>query len=256
MNPHDDDAFTTLTLGFPCYHKDYPSPSPPPPPLPLPLPLPSLSKFSSQPRQINQHHDDDPFTALTLGFPCYHKNFTPSPHPPPLLIVSPPPPAREDSHPLHPWAMAQPYKVHSYEYLLKNRITRIRGDLRCTTCQHEFQIELDLGSKFSEVGNFICSNKESMNERAPASWLKPSLPTCLGCHQDTSEPVIDSQNDGYNINWLFLLLAQLLGHCTLNQLKLFCKTHKIHRTGAKDRLLYLAYLNLCKQLDPSGPFDR
>jgi hypothetical protein len=48
----------------------------------------------------------------------------------------------------------------------------------------------------------------------------------------------------------------MLGCCTLDQLKYFCKHTKNHRTGAKDRVLFLAYLGLCKQLDPNGPFDR
>ncbi|KAH7510958.1 hypothetical protein FEM48_ZijujUnG0061700 [Ziziphus jujuba var. spinosa] len=49
---------------------------------------------------------------------------------------------------------------------------------------------------------------------------------------------------------------EMLGCCTLEQLKYFCKHTKNHRTGAKDRVLYLTYLGLCKQLDPTGPFDR
>ncbi|XP_062094282.1 uncharacterized protein LOC133800340 [Humulus lupulus] len=163
----------------------------------------------------------------------------------------------QDSHPLYPWAMAQPCKVRRFGYLLQNRITAIRGDIRCKNCKQEFEMELDLTKEFLEVGTFVERTKEDMRERAPLSWLKPELPICPSCHQDYCEPVvIDSQSDGYNINWLFLLLAQLLGCCTLQQLKLFCKTNEIHRTGAKDRLLYLTYLNLCKQLHPKGPFDR
>ncbi|XP_062094279.1 uncharacterized protein LOC133800338 [Humulus lupulus] len=197
------------------------------------------------------------------------ENDTLCPSPSPTLIHPPTPPPSwswssslpsprpQDSRPLYPWAMAQLCKVRSFEYLMENRITAIRGDLRCRNCKQEFEMELDLMKEFLEVGSFIERTKEDMRDRAPLSWLKPKLPTCPSCHQDSSEPVvIDSQNDGYSINWLFLLLAQLLGCCTLQHLKLFCKTNEIHRTGAKDRLLYLAYVNLCKQLHPNGPFDR
>ncbi|WOH09609.1 hypothetical protein DCAR_0729067 [Daucus carota subsp. sativus] len=51
-------------------------------------------------------------------------------------------------------------------------------------------------------------------------------------------------------------VVQMLGCCTVEQLKYFCKHTKNHRTGAKDRVLYLTYLAICKQLDPKGPFHR
>jgi hypothetical protein len=94
-----------------------------------------------------------------------------------------------------------------------------------------------------------------MHDRAPSDWMNPVLPRCQFCDQENSvKPVI--ANKKQKINWLFLLLGQMLGCCTLDQLKYFCKHTKNHRTGAKDRVLYLAYLGMCKQLDPNGPFDR
>ncbi|THG02676.1 hypothetical protein TEA_012074 [Camellia sinensis var. sinensis] len=78
---------------------------------------------------------------------------------------------------------------------------------------------------------------------------------CKFCEQENNaKPVISEKKK--SINWLFLLLGQMIGCCTLEQLKYFCKHTKNHRTGAKDRVLYLTYLGLCKQLDPNGPFDR
>ncbi|KAG5588223.1 hypothetical protein H5410_048657 [Solanum commersonii] len=48
----------------------------------------------------------------------------------------------------------------------------------------------------------------------------------------------------------------MLGCCTLDELKFFCEHTDNHRTGAKDRVLFLAYLTLCRQVDPTGPFHR
>lgn len=94
-----------------------------------------------------------------------------------------------------------------------------------------------------------------MCDRAPAIWMNPVLPTCRFCNPDGSlKP--DFPKNKKDINWLFLLLGQMLGCCTLEQLKYFCKHTKNHRTGAKDRVLFLTYLALCKQLDPNGPYDR
>ena len=50
------------------------------------------------------------------------------------------------------------------------------------------------------------------------------------------------------------LLGQMLGCCNVKQLKYFCKYNNHHRISAKNRVLYLTYLELCKQLDHSLPF--
>ncbi|KAF7840929.1 wiskott-Aldrich syndrome protein family member 2-like [Senna tora] len=41
---------------------------------------------------------------------------------------------------------------------------------------------------------------------------------------------------------------EMLGLCTLDQLKYFCGCTKNHRTGAKNRVLYLTYHEISKQL--------
>lgn len=110
----------------------------------------------------------------------------------------------------------------------------------------------NLETKFAEVSNFIAKNRGEMHDRAPHEWMYPILPVCENCGNSV-RPVVSEKKR--SINWLFLLLGQMLGCCTLEQLKYFCKHTKIFRTGAKDRILYLAYLGLCKQLDPTGPFD-
>ncbi|KAM6574385.1 hypothetical protein CsatA_022712 [Cannabis sativa] len=205
--------------------------------------------ITSPPFQQNNYHykplseeEEIKLTTLTLGFPCYHKDFIP------------------DSHPLYPWAKVQPGKVHSLEYLLANRIFDIKGQLKCTDCKYEYEMRLDLVREFNKVRRFIEMNKDNMYDRAPAIWKHPPYPTCPMCkHENSAKPVLTDDHlktDCYNFNWLFLLLTQFLGSCTLSHLKVYCMYNEIHRTGAKDRVLYLAYLNLCKQLDPSGPFDR
>ncbi|KAL5788549.1 hypothetical protein ACOSP7_005498 [Xanthoceras sorbifolium] len=156
---------------------------------------------------------------------------------------------------LFPWATTARAIVHPLNYLLSRHITAIKGEVQCKKCDKQYEMEYDLKDKFMEVGRFIAENKNRMHDRAPSVWMNPVLPACRFCEQENSaKPVIPEKKK--EINWLFLLLGQLLGCCTLEQLKYFCKHTKNHRTGAKDRVLYLTYLGLCKQLDPTGPFDR
>nr|KYP44833.1 hypothetical protein KK1_033639 [Cajanus cajan] len=89
-----------------------------------------------------------------------------------------------------------------------------------------------------------------MFDRAPTAWVNPVLPKCTECGKENSVKPILGNTKKKTINWLFLLLTQMLGFCTLNQLRYFCKHNKIHRTGAKDRLLYVTYMSLLNQLVP------
>ena len=144
--------------------------------------------------------------------------------------------------------------ILSKEQILAKGIHAIHGDVQCKKCERMYTIEYDFERKFNEVFEYIATNKQNMHHRAPSAWMCPTLPTCKFCGQENScKPVISEKKR--SINWLFLLLGQFLGCCTLEQLKYFCKHTKNHRTGAKDRVLYLAYLALCKQLDPTGPFE-
>lgn len=152
-----------------------------------------------------------------------------------------------------PWATTRRATVHSMGHLLANRIESIAGEVQCRRCERVFEIEYDLRQKFLEVGAFIAENKGAMHDRAPQEWMSPALPRCASCGQENAARPVISGKDG--INWLFLLLGQMLGCCTLEQLKYFCEHTGNHRTGAKDRVLYYTYLGLCKQLDPTGPFD-
>ncbi|KAM3326825.1 hypothetical protein P3S67_001951 [Capsicum chacoense] len=157
--------------------------------------------------------------------------------------------------PPFPWATSHRATVHSLEYLLSKQLFKISGEVQCKRCERKYQMEFDLKEKFLEIGSYIAENKSAMRDRAPDIWMNPILPTCQFCKQENSvKPVVCA--DKSNINWLFLLLGKMLGCCTLDELKYFCEHTKNHRTGAKDRVLYLAYLTLCKQLDPNGPFDR
>ncbi|XP_075478390.1 uncharacterized protein LOC142519305 [Primulina tabacum] len=157
--------------------------------------------------------------------------------------------------PQYPWATNRRATVYSLGYLLSKQISSISGDVHCKRCERQYSMEYDLRQKFMEIGTFIAENKSLMHDRAPKIWMNPTLPTCRYCEQENCvKPIIADKKK--SINWLFLLLGQLLGCCALEQLKYFCKHTKNHRTGAKDRVLYLTYLGLCKQLDPNGPFDR
>ncbi|KAK6943713.1 hypothetical protein RJ641_024815 [Dillenia turbinata] len=116
-------------------------------------------------------------------------------------------------------------------------------------------MEYDLKEKYMEIATYIWHNKSLMNHRAPEVWMNPVPADCRLCEQNNCVRPVILKKKKKNINWLFLLLGQWLGCCKLAQLKYFCEHTKNHRTGAKDRVLYLTYLGLCKQLDPEGPFD-
>ncbi|XP_043807304.1 uncharacterized protein LOC110600825 [Manihot esculenta] len=160
----------------------------------------------------------------------------------------------ETISPPFPWATNRRAMVHSLDILLSRNIEIITGAVQCKKCEKQYEMEFNL-KKFDAIGKYIAENKSSMHDRAPNKWMNPILPTCKYCKQENSvKPLISEKKK--SINWLFLLLGEMLGCCTLEQLKYFCKHTKNHRTGAKDRVLYLTYLGFCKQLDPNGPFDR
>ncbi|XP_061372688.1 uncharacterized protein LOC133315133 [Gastrolobium bilobum] len=152
--------------------------------------------------------------------------------------------------PPFPWATNRKATVHSLNYLYQNQILTITGDVQCKRCDRKFGMEYNLKEKFDQVKNYISMKESTMRDRAPDVWTSPMLPTCKYCGQENSlKPIVAQRKK--SINWLFLWLGQMLGCCTLDQLKYFCKHNKKHRTGAKDRVLYLTYLELFKQLDPN-----
>ncbi|KAF8405197.1 hypothetical protein HHK36_010097 [Tetracentron sinense] len=154
-----------------------------------------------------------------------------------------------------PWATDHRATVHNLHYLLSHGLSTITGDVQCKECERQYQIEFDLEKRFREVVSYIVANNEMMYDRAPSVWMNPILPNCSFCEKmGCVKPIMPLKKK--TINWLFLFLGQMLGCCTLDHLKYFCKHTKNHRTGAKDRVLYLTYLNLCKQLDPEGLFAR
>ncbi|XP_059669476.1 uncharacterized protein LOC132314661 [Cornus florida] len=151
----------------------------------------------------------------------------------------------------YPWATTKRATVHSLDHLMSNGINNISGEVQCKRCDEQYEIEFDLEKKFMEVATFISKNKHLMHDRAPTIWMNPVLPDCSSCGQNNCvKPILSKKK---SINWLFLLLGQMLGCCKLAELKYFCKHTKNHRTGAKDRVLYLTYFELCKQLVPDEP---
>ncbi|KAI3901918.1 hypothetical protein MKW98_027215 [Papaver atlanticum] len=129
------------------------------------------------------------------------------------------------------WATNRFAKIHKRDHLISKGIHTISGEVQCKKCEHRF-------------GSFIYHNKENLCHRATDNWMSPNLETCPSCDQPNSlKPIIPS--DKGMINWLFLLLGQMIGCCTLEQLKYFCDKNSLHRTGAKDRI-FLTYLSLCE----------
>ncbi|RHN67558.1 hypothetical protein MtrunA17_Chr3g0103971 [Medicago truncatula] len=112
-------------------------------------------------------------------------------------------------------------------------------------------MSFDLLVKFNEISQYLVTNMNTMHDRAPQILMNPKLPKCLHCNQENSvKPVIAEKKK--NINWLFLLLGQIIGCCKLEQLKYFCKYNGHHRAGAKNRVLYLTYFELCKPDEQYG----
>ncbi|KAI4308266.1 hypothetical protein L6164_031358 [Bauhinia variegata] len=160
-----------------------------------------------------------------------------------------------DIPPPYPWATCRRAYVQSLDELLSKGIRWIKGQVQCKHCEKDYSIEFDLQRKFTRVTQYILryNYEDDMHQRAPDVWKNPVLPRCRECGRENSaKPVIGKKR---TTNWLFLLLGQMLGCCTIKHLKYFCKHTLNHRTGAKDRLLFLTYMGLCKQVDPSGPFD-
>jgi uncharacterized protein YbaR (Trm112 family) len=280
----DDDNEQMLTLSLSIGARSS-APAPPPPVSPLVQLQPSLIEpiFRVPPRPQPSRSPPPPSylfmsNSLLSSVSCQVEALEPLP--PSNLLMSNPPvscqvvlaaapiscPSRARKHPAHvfksgkseallapyPWAKTLRAKVHRLDYLLSNGISMITGNLYCKRCDKQYEVKYDLRQKFSEVASFVWKNKAAMHDRAPVIWMNPNLPNCQYCDQNNNVKLAHSKKR--SINWLFLFLGQMLGCCKLAELKYFCKHTKNHRTGAKDRLIYLTYLDLCKQLDPNRPF--
>lgn len=158
----------------------------------------------------------------------------------------------KDIVPPYPWATTRPARIHNLRYLYSNNINVIFGQVHCKPCESTQTIEYNLTEKFGELYRYIHDNKEELRQRAQKVWSSPKLTPCYSC-KNGMKPVISENKE--EINWLFLLLGQMLGCCTLDQLRYFCDKTSQHRTGAKDRVLYITYFGLCKQLQPCDLFN-
>uniref|UniRef100_A0A0E0A2D9 DUF7086 domain-containing protein n=1 Tax=Oryza glumipatula TaxID=40148 RepID=A0A0E0A2D9_9ORYZ len=151
--------------------------------------------------------------------------------------------------PPYPWATNEVAKHHSLVELARRDIININGEARCRRCDTRKMIVYNIATKFREVSDYFRQNYQHMNDRAQARWMNPVVPNCDNCgHERCMRPVIAAEKE--RINWLFLLLGETLGLCTLDQLKYFCAHTNRHRTGAKDRVLFSTYEELCNQLAP------
>ncbi|EFJ22821.1 hypothetical protein SELMODRAFT_16986, partial [Selaginella moellendorffii] len=156
--------------------------------------------------------------------------------------------------PAYAWASERRAVVLSLDTLQAAGIDKVAGDVMCKRCDGPGSVEVGVAAGFAAVSNYFVTHRDTMHDRAPKCWTSPRLLDCSLCLQtDCVKPVIHAKKR--HINWLFLLLTQTLGLCTLDQLKYFCKHTRRHRTGAKDRVLYLTYVGLLKQLHPAGHYD-
>ncbi|KAL4277586.1 hypothetical protein HN51_060716 [Arachis hypogaea] len=194
--------------------------------------LQTLSLFPTEPSSSSSHSQVPEFSS--------------PPQPPPALavvddlnIVIPPP---------FPWATDRPAKIHTLQYLNQNKILTITGDVQCGSCHKKFEMEFDLKQKAAEHGKFLKDHRDSLHNRCPKEWMNPNPIACKFCGKEKCvKPVIGSWKE-HSINWLFLWLGQFIGFCTLEDLRYFCKYNKLHRTAAKDRLVFNAYTEIFKQL--------
>ncbi|CAN6336911.1 unnamed protein product [Urochloa humidicola] len=156
--------------------------------------------------------------------------------------------------PPYPWSTDRVGVHHTLAELSRRGIDTVTGELRCKRCDGVKAVALDARATFDDLRAYVSRNVQGMDDRAPKRWREPALPDCEKCGQRGSmRPVIPA--DKHRINWVFLLLSETLGVCTLEQLKQFCAHTQQHRTGAKDRVLYSTYMELCNQLLPNGIFD-
>lgn len=225
--------------------------SPPPPPLveyiPIMRPQQQVHNFlPSQEQQCQDQHQHQEVVPprvpiLPVDLCCPHH----LPTQPAMGDAEP-----DTVHAPFPWATTKPATVHMLDHLLSQGLTKIIGKVRCKGCGVERNIEFDLVEKFQKMYSYIANNMCDMNDRAPKHWERPVLPTCESCGRENSlKPIISNE-----INWLFLFLGELIGCCTIEQLKYFCKHTDNHMTGAKDRLVYQTYVTLCRQLQPNRTF--
>ncbi|CAH8362781.1 unnamed protein product, partial [Eruca vesicaria subsp. sativa] len=117
--------------------------------------------------------------------------------------------------PPYPWATTRPARIQNLRYLYCNNINLIFGQVHCKPCESTQTIQYNLREKFGELYHYINDNKEVMRQRAQKVWSSPKLTPCGSCKNGT-KPVIGENKE--EINWLFLLLGQMLGCCTLDQL--------------------------------------
>ncbi|GAB4859786.1 hypothetical protein Ancab_011266 [Ancistrocladus abbreviatus] len=164
--------------------------------------------------------------------------------------------------PPYPWATNRRATICNRQYLVDNGITTITGDVQCMTCQKKYEVSYDLLTKLQEVKDYTFIirrgiRRKELREEAPRNWLLPRSAGCKFCGKKRGvKPVISEKKKG--INWLFLLLGQMLGYCTLEQLKYFHKHTRKHTplyvsTWGKGGVLYFTYLELFRQLEPEGP---
>ncbi|KAF8409942.1 hypothetical protein HHK36_002461 [Tetracentron sinense] len=154
----------------------------------------------------------------------------------------------------YPWATTQRAHLRTLNDMLSSGVRTIIGTVECDLSWiHTQDLEFDLEREFNQVASFVAANKSTMFDRVPDIWLYPprSCPKCEGV--SFVRPIISTKKR--SINWLFLLLGQMIGYCSSEQLKYFCKHTNTPHAGGRDELICLTYLGLCKQLDPSGLFD-
>ncbi|RDX92668.1 hypothetical protein CR513_25164, partial [Mucuna pruriens] len=123
-----------------------------------------------------------------------------------------------------PWAASRRATVRSREYLLHHGILTITGKVECKRCGANFEMGLDLEEKLAELWKFIQREKEAMNCTAPKAWLHPVLPNCPHCGVENCVMPFFGDTKKKAINWLFLLLSQMLGCCTPRQLSYYYVT--------------------------------
>lgn len=205
---------------------------------PYPYPLPSLPLYPYQTIQLPIYEDEHQEELLSPFIPRQLRS-----------------PKNKNIEAPFPWATSKRATVHTLEYLLSHKLTTITGIVECRNCHAQREIEFDLMEKFKKVSDFILENKQELYNREMIDWMMvPMFLNCNSCwFKNCMKPVISQKKRG--INWLFYLLGDMIGCCTILQLQYFCRHTQGLRYVNKDQLIYFTYFELCKQLLPEGPFD-
>ncbi|KAK1583437.1 hypothetical protein Q3G72_023773 [Acer saccharum] len=150
------------------------------------------------------------------------------------------------------WATARNSLVQTLDYLEAHNLETIQGRLICDGCRQITVMETNVRQHVDEIQNYIVQNDIDLQGLAPLPWFQPNPPVCQLCNCSYLKPVLPP--DMAHINWLFLFCENLIGFCSVKQLRFFLRENgKLDNRKSKQRLVYCMFREIARQLRPTGP---